>query len=439
MRIYLNRMSSPILLLALFAADPLTLADAVQRAVSSHPTAASARAALRAAAEKSSLAAASRKPRIDFQESWVNSNNPVFVFSSLLTQRQFGPANFAIPTLNSPGFLNNFQSLITAEQLLFDSGRTRKSIEAASLERQLAESSLEQVELALAARTARAYLDAQLTRAAIPVAEQALLSARSSLIQAEASLAAGRTTPADPLSVKVQIATLEEQLLERRAQSAIASRVLHELIGAADEAAFDLSTPLSASPSHPTAALLRPELAQARLTLASSAKQTEIARLAWLPTVGLRLGFEADRQRFVTRAGSNWLAALSLKWTPYSGGADRALLRIAQASRDAAQASLTATERRLKLEVFEAQTLLDSSRARLATSQSAIDSAQETLRITRDRYEAGLTTITELLRAESALNDSRLRLLIANHGLRAAQLNLAAALGSLKPGAALLQ
>lgn len=428
----------PLLLLALLSADPLTLSEAVQRAVSSHPTAASARASLRAAAEKSSLVSAARKPRIDYQESWVNSNNPVFVFSSLLTQRQFGPANFAIPSLNSPGFLNNFQSLVTAEQLLFDSGRTRKSLEAASLDRQIAEASLHEVELALSARTARAYLDAQLTRAAIPVAEQALAASQASLAQAESALAAGRTTAADPLSVKVQIASLEEQLIERRAQATLAARVLNELIGAPDDATFDLTTPLQANPTTPATAL-RPELSRARLELASAAKQTEIARLAWLPTVGLRLGFEADRQRFVTRAGSNWLAALSFKWTPYQGGADRAQHRITQASREAAQSTLTATERRLKLEAQQAETLLDSSRARLTTAQSAITSAEESLRITRDRYEAGLTTITELLRAETALAESRLRLLIATHGLRSAQLNLAAALGSLKPGAEVLQ
>lgn len=430
-----------ILLLATSAfAAPLTLADAVRRAVERHPNVESARASLRAAAEKSTEVRAAYKPRVDYQESWVRSNNPVFVFGSLLTQRQFGPANFAIDSLNRPDALNNFQSLVTAEQLLWDGGRTRKALELAEVGRQAAQVGVQQMELAMASHTARAYLDAQLTRAAVPVAEQAVKSAEADLARATAAEGAGRATAADALSVKVHLAAMQEQLVMRRAEARVAETVLRELVGATPGEMMELNTPLEAAPiATETAAAQRPEVEQKRLEVAAARKLGELARLAWMPQVGARVGFEADRQRFVTRAGSNWMAGVSLKWTPYQGGAERARVRLAVENQRAAEAGVEALARKVAVEVDQAATLLEASQARLTTAAAAIAAAEESLRITRDRYEAGLSTVTELLRAETALVESRLRLLAARHGVRSAQLNQAAALGRLNPEAEVLR
>jgi outer membrane protein len=421
------------------AAEPLTLADAVKRAVANHPRVASARATVKAAAEGIPEAKAGYLPRIDFQESWVRSNNPVFVFGSLLTQRQFGAQNFAIESLNRPDALNQFQSLLTAEQVLWDAGRTRKSVEMAEIRRKTAVVGVKQMELALASRTARIYLDVQLTRAAIALAEASVQSAEADLRQAEAVHAVGRATAADALSVKVHLAAMQEQLLMRRAEAKIAARMLNELIGAEDGGDYELTTAMSAGLTGPLESLERPEVERSKLDMDAARKQSEIAKLTWKPQVGLRLGFEADRQRFVTRAGANWMAGVSLKWALYQGGADRARSRMAVESERAAQLGFEAVDRQVKVEVMEAATLLDATRARVQTAQSAIASAEESLRITKDRYEAGLENVTALLRSETALTEARLRLLAAEHGVKVARLNQAAALGTLGPDSEVLR
>ncbi len=428
------------LLLAQAPPEDLSLSQAVKLAVSTHPSADSARSALRAAAERIPEAKAAFRPRVDFQENWVRSNNPVFVFGSLLTQRQFTASNFALDSLNRPDFLNNFQSLISAEQPIWDAGRTQKAVEIAESQRQSAAVGVRQVELALASRTARAYLDALLTTAAIPVAEQAIESAQADLHQAEAVRDAGRSTAADALSMRVHIAAVREQLVMRRAEAKIARSILGELIGAPEIASFNLTTQLESSVKPaPEGASERPELDLKRLELGAARSHVALAKLASMPQVGLRVGFEADRQRLITRAGSNWMAAVTLRWTPYQGGADRAKLRMAQAMVASVQADEKATQQRVRLEVVEAQTFLEANLARVETAQSAIASAEESLRITKDRYEAGLGNLTDLLRTETALTESRLRLLAARHGIRITQLNYAAALGKLSPDSEVLQ
>jgi len=46
-----------------------------------------------------------------------------------------------------------------------------------------------------------------------------------------------------------------------------------------------------------------------------------------------------------------------------------------------------------------------TAREQVAVARGAVGQAEERLRITRDRYESGLTTIVDLLAAEAALVD----------------------------------
>ena len=66
-----------------------------------------------------------RLPKVNYSESFTRSDNPVFVFGSLLAQRKFGAQNFAIGSLNRPDALNNFQSQLILDQPLYDAGATR--------------------------------------------------------------------------------------------------------------------------------------------------------------------------------------------------------------------------------------------------------------------------------------------------------------------------
>ena len=58
-------------------------------------------------------------------------------------------------------------------------------------------------------------------------------------------------------------------------------------------------------------------------------------------------------------------------------------------------------------------------------------SGGESLRITKNRFEAGLANVTDLLRTETALLDARNRRLAAVYDQRMAAVNLEAAAGTL--------
>ena len=107
------------------AQERLLLPEAIAAALTANPDVVAAHAATGEAEEQLPQARAGFLPRVDFIQSWQRGNQPVFVFGSLLAQRQFTEADFALGQLNDPEPLTNSRSAFSLEQLLFDGGRTR--------------------------------------------------------------------------------------------------------------------------------------------------------------------------------------------------------------------------------------------------------------------------------------------------------------------------
>jgi outer membrane protein TolC len=94
----------------LVAEEALSLRQAVDLALRSNPLVAAAGAGEKVVEARFHQARSQYLPRVQFSESLQRSNHPVFVFTSLLTQRQFSEGNLAIGPLNRPDALNNHQS-----------------------------------------------------------------------------------------------------------------------------------------------------------------------------------------------------------------------------------------------------------------------------------------------------------------------------------------
>ena len=95
-------------------------------------------------------------PKIDVAESWQRGNNPVFVFSSRLAQRQFTAADFALDALNHPDATDNFRTAVSVEQSLFDRA-TAANVRAASIGRDMAATGKRLVDHDLTAAVTEAF------------------------------------------------------------------------------------------------------------------------------------------------------------------------------------------------------------------------------------------------------------------------------------------
>jgi len=420
----------------ILAQNSLSLHDAVRLALEENPSISAAEAGVHASENRVDQARSGRLPRINYSESFARSDNPVFVFSSLLTQHQFGVENFNIGPLNRPDSLNNFQSQVTVDQVLYDAGQTKHAVQAAELGRNMTTEERRRAEMQVIWGVARAYYGAVLAAESLRTAEQAKGSAEADLRRAETVRAAGMSTDVDVLSIRVHLAAVNEQRIRRAADLDVSKAALNDALGLPLDTPHTLTTPLTAlalpdmalEDLERDASTSRPEARQAHLGADLARTQSDAARGSLLPQVRFRAAFEADRQDFATKGGGNWLASVSLRWNLFNGFADKA--RIAESSHwlERAKADEQRMDSAVRLEVRRSYGDLRAARQRIEVAQAAVAESEESLRITQNRYEAGMSNVTDLLRTETAVLESRTRYLAAVHDQRvaAAMLELAA-------------
>jgi outer membrane protein len=428
------------------AQDPMSLKEAVHLALNQNKAIEASVAGRKVAESRIAEARGGYLPKVNYSESWTRSDNPVFVFSSLLTQHQFGVQNFQIGALNRPDFLNNFQSQITADQPLYDAGHTRHAVYSAELAKDITKEQGRRTEMDVIASVIRSYCDALLNAEQFNVTSQAMRSAEADLGRAQAVRSAGMSTDADVLSIRVHLAGVREQQIRRSTDLDVARAALNDALGLPLDAPHILTTVLA--PLAPQGELLadyeasalsqRPEARQLNLTTKLAENQAAIAHSSRLPQVGIHMAFEADRQRFYDRGGENWLVSIGLRWNLFNGFSDKARNEESKFGLQRSKAEQDLGSSAIRLQVRRAYGDLRAAQQRIEVTQASVAEAKESLRITQNRYESGMNNVTDLLRTETAVLEARSRSLAAIHDQRVAAAMLELAAGTLTANSEIL-
>jgi len=384
---------------------------------------------------------------VQFSESLQRSNNPVFVFTSLLTQHQFSEGNFANGSLNSPDALNNYQSRLTVDQVLYDARRTSRGVDAARFTRQLASEDTRRNRSDVILHVLQTYFGVALAEENLEVARQSVESAYADLARAESVYQSGRSTQADVLALRVHLAAMREQQIRASNDLAVARAALNDALGVSLDRAFELTTPLESTSAAPEASLeeygrlateTRPEMRQAQIAQLLAHKQLQIAGSAYWPEIVFQGILEADRQDFFNKGGANWFTAVTLRWSLWNGGETKARLQQARFAETRAEALRRHSDSAIHLEVLKAYLDLRAAAQRVEVASATSAEAEEAHRIIQNRHQAGLTTVTELLRSETALAAARTRHLSAVYDYRVAEAALEHATGTLTADSSLV-
>jgi outer membrane protein TolC len=145
--------------------------------------------------------------------------------------------------------------------------------------------------------------------------------------------------------------------------------------------------------------------------------------------------WEEDRGSLGSSGGNNWVAGVQISVDILPLG-KRAQLAQESATKQKIDAQLSASQQHVRLEVSHAHIHRKTAELSLETAQAAMDQSAESLRILKNRYGAGLATITDLLRAEDAERQSQSMYWKAVYGNAMAYAELLYATGTLTPDAA---
>jgi outer membrane protein TolC len=403
------------------ASDALTLPLAVEIALRSNPLTRATASGRELADAQAHEARAGRLPQVQLSETFTNGNNQVFVFGSLLEQGRFTQQNFNLSSLNNPDPLTNFRFGVTVKAPLFDQRQSATRITRAQLGLKQADAQTDQVEQQIRFETLRAFYGLLLAQAKKEVADEAVRLAEADVKLSRDRVEAGTSVVSDLLAAEVQLAEARQQSIQTGGEIITAEAALNTALGLPVntpqkikgqliEKKFDLADQeelIRLAIEH------RPDLNRAGLIARSGEAQVTGARNEYLPRVDVFANFGASRDNWV-RGSGDYLIGASVTFNLFDAGRNA---RIAQAR---AAANLAASERehltnQIRFEVVRAYQQFISARERLKVADRIINQASEALRIVQDRYQEGLTTITEVLRAETTLVRSRLNVLAARH------------------------
>jgi outer membrane protein TolC len=396
------------------AQDPLTLDRAVQAVLAGNAGLAAARAGAREADASADDVRAGLFPRVTVSESWQRANEPVFVFGSILSARRFTASNFALDFLNHPPATSAFRTTIAADQVVFDGGRrsaaehsARRQAEAAALFVDARAADL----VGSAVATFGRVLAAQASERA---AAGGLESAREDHARAERRRDAGLATDADVLSLAVHVADLERRRIQARGDAAVAIAALNRLMGqpiqrawlaVAPSAVDEPAAPASIEALFAEADAARPEVRRAAALEAAAREQSRGAARLLVPQAVVQGAVDFAGTQFDRRA-SAWVAGAEFRWTWSAGGGERARRRAAAEGVARARAEAEEARAAAHVDVLTALRQLDTARARRGASRTAVDQARESHRIVRDRFEAGVAAVNDVLRASTAMLDA---------------------------------
>jgi outer membrane protein TolC len=424
------------------ASSAITVQDAVTIALEQNPLRKAAIADTKAASADIRAARSFLMPHLSFSETATRGNDPVYVFGNNLRQQRFTAADFALNKLNTPLPFGNFSTRFGGGWNLFDSFASWHGVNRAKQLNEAAGYQLNRTDQEIVFRVVSAYYQILLAGKQLEVAEQAAKTAQAIMDRGQVRFDSGLVVESDLLTAKVRMAERRQDVIRARNNLEMARAQLNTAMGVPVESSFQLAEAL-AERTLPVPVLAdlekqaltnRPDLKRIASEEAAQRQSVSTAKSSFGPRVNAFAGWETDNPTFLAGGGgNNWLGGIEVQFDIFQGGAKRAELSRQRALEEKAVALKQAASDGVRLEVRRAYYEVDANRQQVEVARAAIAQAQESLRINQDRYDSGLTTITDLLSAEEAARRSQTDYWEAVYRFHTSYASLELANGTLNP------
>ncbi|GAB4456143.1 MAG: hypothetical protein OHK0029_13570 [Armatimonadaceae bacterium] len=424
-------------------AEPLTLEQAIELALTDNREYTLARQERDRATGQRNEARAARNPTLGATAGYVRLSQGQVV--------DFGPVQVVGAYPNQANYTAQIALPIDVAGML----RTAESV--SELQRVVAELDTMRVRNDLMLQVRVAFYDVLRAESLRVVAETAVKNAETRLADAEKAKTAGIVPRFDVIRAETGLADTEQQRIQainrvRLAQSAL-NRVLGQPIAnlrsvrepePISVAGFDPepgSPDPNANPLDDEYAALvaealanRPEILAAEAGIKASERGITLARRSLAPTLGAQVGGQYN-----PNAGAfqlNRLATFGVTLTvPISdGGLARARKQQAEAEREAAVTTRRLAEDAITLEVQQAYLDLRTARERLRVAAAALEQGREAVRMARVRYQSGISAegvspLLEVSDAQTGQTQAESNYTNARYDVRIAQARLEKAVG----------
>ncbi len=425
---------------------PITLEQALDIAFSNNPRLKSAGYQVEAAAAGVVKAGSGNLPKIEINEIYQRTTNPMWAFGHKLNQESISSADFAPGSLNNPDPIDNWGTTLTLSQTVYSGGKVTAYKEQATLAKEASLKDKERIMQEVIFEVTKAYYGITLGESNLDTVRDALKSADVNMKMAQAQRDAGVILESDFLSARVTWAGLKEEEIKALNAVQLSKAALNNVMGVDLEADYSPSERLTdglekigpeydhihegAKQGDPTTA--RSDLAGMKLREEIGEKAVKVVQADLLPTIGLTANYEIDGSSPAGDDGANWTVMGVLKWNLFSGYEDTARVSEARAESNRVKEMRREMENGIRLEALSARLELKAARERVYVATVSVKQAEEGFRIVKNRYNEGMTTTVDLLATETALKKAKQSLSRALYDYKIGESRLKLALGILK-------
>ena len=352
-------------------------------------------------------------PQVGFSYTAMSTNNPLNAFGFKLQQQSITQNDFNPDLLNHPSGTPDFTTKLEVQQPLInmDMLYLRKG---AAKQTELYQYKTQRTKEYLVFEVQKAYLQLQLTYAAVRVLEDALQTTRSVYTSADNHFQQGLIQRSDVLNAQVQVTTVETNLAKAKSNIRNASDYLSLLMGQTTDVIYRVTETAETEKQIPDTATkiasTRSDFMAMQKAIEASDLMIKANKMSYLPKLNAFGNYQLNDSRMLGFAANSYLAGVQVSWDIFKGNKTKNTIVTQTLERNKLTEQLAQQKDQGQLELNKVYRDMKDAQVEIAQQKSAIEQASEALRILQNRYQQGLVNTTDVLMAATQVSQQKFAL-----------------------------
>lgn len=336
----------------------------------------------------------------------------------------------------SAGIGDSFANSINLSLPLYTGGKAEAGIEQAKLNFKVSDLGVEKSKQQVKLDATTGYFTILQSINALKVSQESVDMMVAHLKNVQAQYGVGVVAKSDVLRSEVELANYQQKQIIAQNGYDLAVSKFNNVLGlpldtevkVKDELKHE-KYELSLDDSIKYATIHRPEAIQADYSIDAAKQGIKVAQSGKLPTVGASATTGWSDTEFPGTDNNTWSVGLNATWTPFDSGVTNAKIKQADSTVAKAVQQAKQTKDSIQLEVRQAYFNMNEAEKRIATTQVAVEKAEEDFKISGVRYSAGVGTNLDVIDAQVALTQAKNNYIQAMYDYNTSKANLDKAMG----------
>jgi outer membrane protein TolC len=347
-------------------------------------------------------------PQLNFSYTAMSTNNPLNAFGFKLQQASVSSSDFNPTLLNSPGAQSNFQTQLSLQQPIvnMDMAYLRKAAVKQTVAVAMQTKRTTEV---VKMQVTQVYLNIDFLYKAQTVAKSALTTVQSIYTLTKNRFDQGLLQKSDLLNVEVQVKSIETQLNDVQSKIAAASDQLSLLMNQPNGIVYktawiDIQIPSSLSN---TISTNRADFKAIETGLSIYDIAIKGNKMSWLPRLNGFANYQFNDKAALGFTAGNYFAGIQLSWDILKGNQTKNKIATQTIEKNKLQEQYNSKISQDQVELQNTLRQLRDAQFKYAQLQTAVEQAEESLRILQNRYQQGLVNTNDILMAQTQLTQQK--------------------------------